>query len=240
MSNKTIKIMTYNIHFGIGMDKKVDFERIAEVIRQAAPDIVGLQEVVINHPWSPGADAPQLLSDSLNMKNTFARTIYINEGDGEYGIGLLSKSTIEVVETLQLPSDDGMEPRVALIVKVKQPFEFYFIVSHFSHEVDSEPYRVKAAQAITKTVQDKQYTPAILVGDFNSNPHDPCLNEIRKNWTICNDANPTLTYPSDKPEHLIDYICYYPAEAFSLVDQSVIDEQLASDHRPITAILQFA
>ena len=40
-----LNVMSYNIHVGIGMDKKLDLARIAEVIRRSRADIVGLQEV---------------------------------------------------------------------------------------------------------------------------------------------------------------------------------------------------
>src|SRR6187431_1625195 len=42
---KTLRIMTYNIHVGVGMDKKLDLKRIADVINRENPDLVGLQEV---------------------------------------------------------------------------------------------------------------------------------------------------------------------------------------------------
>jgi len=46
MSNsKTIRIMTYNIHHGAGIDGKVDIDRIAKVIARENADIVALQEV---------------------------------------------------------------------------------------------------------------------------------------------------------------------------------------------------
>jgi len=37
--------MSYNIHVGVGMDKKLDLQRIADVINKEQPDLVGLQEV---------------------------------------------------------------------------------------------------------------------------------------------------------------------------------------------------
>ena len=37
--------MTYNIHHGEGIDKRLDLERIAAVIRDADVDIVALNEV---------------------------------------------------------------------------------------------------------------------------------------------------------------------------------------------------
>ena len=42
---RTLKVMTYNIHVGVGMDKKLDLQRIADVISKEQPDLVGLQEV---------------------------------------------------------------------------------------------------------------------------------------------------------------------------------------------------
>ena len=44
-AKRTLRIMTYNIHVGVGMDKKLDLQRIADVINAARPDLVGLQEV---------------------------------------------------------------------------------------------------------------------------------------------------------------------------------------------------
>src|SRR5690348_11220840 len=42
---KTLRVMTYNIHVGVGMDKKLDLARVAGVINKQHPDLVGLQEV---------------------------------------------------------------------------------------------------------------------------------------------------------------------------------------------------
>ena len=40
-----LNVMSYNIHVGVGMDKRQDLARIAEVIKLHRADIVGLQEV---------------------------------------------------------------------------------------------------------------------------------------------------------------------------------------------------
>jgi len=42
---RALRVMTYNIHVGVGMAKQLDLKRIAGVIRRARPDLVGLQEV---------------------------------------------------------------------------------------------------------------------------------------------------------------------------------------------------
>ena len=39
------RLMTYNLHNCIGMDNRRDYQRIADAIRQARPDVVALQEL---------------------------------------------------------------------------------------------------------------------------------------------------------------------------------------------------
>ena len=42
---KSLRVMSYNIRIGIGMDGNTDLTRVADVINRIAPDYVGLQEV---------------------------------------------------------------------------------------------------------------------------------------------------------------------------------------------------
>lgn len=42
LAKRTLRVMTYNIHVGVGMDKKLDLQRIADVINRERPDLVGL------------------------------------------------------------------------------------------------------------------------------------------------------------------------------------------------------
>lgn len=48
MSAATLKLMTYNIHCGVGTDGAYDLQRLGGVIRRAAPDLVCLQEIESN------------------------------------------------------------------------------------------------------------------------------------------------------------------------------------------------
>ena len=41
----TFRVMTYNIHHGEGLDRKVDMDRIVDLIKREGADIVALQEV---------------------------------------------------------------------------------------------------------------------------------------------------------------------------------------------------
>jgi hypothetical protein len=56
-AKKTLRVLTYNIHVGVGIDKKLDLQRIADVINHERPDLVGLQEVDRNVKRTEGKDA---------------------------------------------------------------------------------------------------------------------------------------------------------------------------------------
>ena len=44
--------------------------------------------------------------------------------------------------------------------------------------------------------------------------------------------------PSDVPDREIDFIMLRPTEAFEVIEHRVVDEGVASDHRPLLAVLR--
>ena len=58
-----MKLVSYNIHFGRGLDQRVDLGRIAETVRDA--DIIGLQEVERFWKHSGMSDQPDILGRHL-------------------------------------------------------------------------------------------------------------------------------------------------------------------------------
>jgi hypothetical protein len=65
-SSRTLRVMTYNIHVGVGMDKKLDLPRIAGVINAQRPDLVGLQEVDRGVTRTPRIDEIAELASKAN------------------------------------------------------------------------------------------------------------------------------------------------------------------------------
>ena len=43
-----MRLLTYNIHKGVGSDRRYKLDRVIEVIRDQAPDLICLQEVDFN------------------------------------------------------------------------------------------------------------------------------------------------------------------------------------------------
>lgn len=236
----TIRVMTYNIYGGKGIDKKLNLKGSEAVIRRAKPDIVGLQEVDVKSGRSQKLDMPKLLGEALGMQYAFAKTIDVS--GGAYGIATLSKLPFTVVDTLPMPTAQGAEKRVAMILKAEKPRPFYFIVTHLSWESKYEKQRIEGMKSLKKLIDKKNYKPAILVGDFNEGLKSGTIRELRKNWMIANDTNPQPTFNVNGKGHkdTIDYICFYPKTAFKVLSCKVLEEPTASDHCPVLAELEFA
>lgn len=61
---------------------------------------------------------------------------------------------------------------------------------------------------------------------------------LKTSWQIVDKAGDVNTFPSDAPDREIDFVLVRPAGTFELVDHFVIDERIASDHRPILAVFR--
>src|SRR5688500_20391535 len=91
-ANRTLRVMTYNIHVGVGMDKKLDLQRIADVINRERPDLVGLQEVDRNVKRTEGKDEIDELTAMTRMHFAFAPNL--DYQGGKYGAAILPRHPI--------------------------------------------------------------------------------------------------------------------------------------------------
>src|SRR5215470_13997983 len=82
-AKRTLRVMTYNIHVGVGMDKKLDLQRIADVINKERPDLVGLQEVDRGVKRTEGKDEIAELAAMTRMDYAFAPNLDFQ--GGKYG-----------------------------------------------------------------------------------------------------------------------------------------------------------
>jgi len=78
-----LRLVSYNIHHGQGLDGKLDLVRIARVIKKHQPDFVALQEVDNKASRSGKVDQAAELAKLLGMKHVLGKCI--NLGGGGYG-----------------------------------------------------------------------------------------------------------------------------------------------------------
>ena len=109
--------MTYNNHVGVGMDKKLDLQRIADVINREHPDLVGLQEVDRGVKRTEGKDEIVELAKMTRMDYAFAHNL--DYQGGQYGVAL--DSEWREVGWLQLPGRQTVpESRLHLLADERQ------------------------------------------------------------------------------------------------------------------------
>jgi endonuclease/exonuclease/phosphatase family metal-dependent hydrolase len=162
-----MRIATFNIHHGEGMDHVVALDRIAREITDLAPDLVALQEVDQGSPRSGDADQAALLAEMLAMSVYFAPTI--REGSFVYGIALAAKEDFEA-RTEPLPRVGNEEPRVAILARWKG---IGVVTTHLSRSADARRVQTEAVASLVGDIG----APAVLLGDLNQSARhlDPVL-----------------------------------------------------------------
>lgn len=237
-----LRILCYNIHYGQGTDGVYDIARLAEVINKTKPDLVALQEMDVHVKRSGRVHQLQELAKLTNMHARFGPTQHY-EG-GLFGNAVLSRFPILNVVIQPLPYTESTPekttyPRATVAVTVKAPNgkPLRIVSTHFQHNMPED--RVAEAKAVNALFTFKDETiPTILAGDMNAKPEDEPVQILLEKWTNAIDKDATPTVPATAPKSRIDYIFYRPASAFKVIETKVIPESIASDHRPVFAILE--
>lgn len=228
----TLRILAYNTHHSAGNDEVLDVERIAAVIRALDPDLVALQEIDNGVARTNGVDQAAELGRLTGMGAVFGP--FMEYQGGQYGMALLSDLPFVNPTNHELP--EGPEPRSSLTIRVQLPDggELVFAGIHFYRTADD---RMAQARRLLHILEPEE-APVILAGDFNSTPDSDVMAFIGESFFIPDKGADHLTFSSDDPQREIDFIVYRPAGRFRVVESRVIDEPVASDHRPVLLVVE--
>ncbi|QOD62522.1 endonuclease/exonuclease/phosphatase family protein [Polaribacter haliotis] len=224
-----VKVLSFNILHGATTNGSFDLDIIANVIKKADADFVSLQEVDFKTNRAKKYDLPTELGYRTKMASVFGRAMYYD--GGEYGEGILSKSSFLSTRNVALPYSKGNEPRAALEVTtvLKTGDTISFIGTHLDH-LKEDTDRVLQAKAINKAFANNKY-PTILSGDLNDTPNSNAINILESYWKASYmKKNTLLTFPSNKPVEKIDYVLFYPRNKWKVVFRETICDTIASDH----------
>ena len=227
-AQNTLKLMSYNIKNANGMDNVCNFQRIANVINNASPDVVAIQEVDSMTNRSGQKYVLGEIADRTQMHGYFAPAI--DYDGGKYGIGLLTKQVPLRLQSLPLP---GREEARTLILA-----EFADYIYCCTHMSLTEEDRMKSLELV-KAFTSSSTKPLFLAGDMNAEPESGFIKELQKDFQIL--SNPKQhTFPAPDPKETIDYIATLKqnAKGFAVISAKVINEPMASDHRPILVELR--
>lgn len=221
----TLRMMSYNIRNGMGIDDHTDYDRTAAAIIRVNPDVIAVQEIDSVTGRSGQTDVLRVLAEKTRMHPVFAPAIAYD--GGKYGIGMLSKK--EPLSFRYLPLPGREEARALLVVEFP---EYVFCCTHLS----LTPEDGLASIPVIRQVAETCSKPLFIAGDWNATNGSELLKEMQKDFQLLND--PKLpTFPADQPDSCLDYIAGYigKGKPFVRLSSAVVDEPFASDHRPIVA-----
>lgn len=225
-----LRVVTWNVHACVGVDRKFDPDRVVEIVRGLSPDIVALQEVEARRHRS-GMDMFAFLREGIGGHAAEARTIVTAEGD--YGHMVLSRWPLRGARVHDV-SVVGREPRNILEVEALSPFgPIRLFAAHFG--LRRSERRLQTA-TLRSVVDPGSVGAAIVAGDFN---------ELRRRSATLRALSPHFhgttifaTFPSWRPLLPLDRIwCRPPLR----VHQSRVlrGARSASDHLPLIADLEW-
>lgn len=222
-----LRVCTYNIRHGRGLDDRVDLERIAQTLTECGADIIGLQEVDSGWARSFGVNQAKILASLMGMH--WAMGTAFTNGKAQYGNAVLSRYPISHWDTVPLSS--SREPRVLLRTAVSAAnHELHFMVTHLG--LDRKERLAHIRQQILTSISGRNR--CVLVGDLNSGADSEELGLLRQVFQDTGLSDAHLTYPSAQPAERIDHVLYTPDLTCASVETRM---SAGSDHNALIAEL---
>jgi endonuclease/exonuclease/phosphatase family metal-dependent hydrolase len=218
--NSTLRLLSYNIRNGKGMDNKVDYDRTATVLKNSKADIIALQELDSVTKRNGGENTIQVLADKTGLFQVYGSAIPYQ--GGKYGVGILSKQKPLKYYTVPLPGRE--EERVLLIAEFTK---YVIFCTHLSLTAED---RI-ASIAIINEQAEKFRKPIYLLGDLNAEPASKAITSLKQKWKMLSGEEPT--FPATLPKKCIDFIFTYKSKKAKVRSSEVLNEPVTSDHRPV-------
>jgi endonuclease/exonuclease/phosphatase family metal-dependent hydrolase len=228
-------VLSYNIHRGVGIDRKFDVDRIADVIAETSADVVGLQEVVREIDSAHGDQAAHL-AERLGM--TLVMGVARRHGrTGTYGNAVLTRWPVAGSSSCDL-TFKRREPRTCLRVDLDVGgLVVHVFVSHFGIAMRERRDQVRRLATFIKESSGLA-GPRVLLGDFNEWHRGPVSRRLRKEFPS-RMRRMRRTHPAVFPLFALDRI-YWDGELEGRefhVHRTRLS-RVASDHLPVVAKLR--
>ena len=226
-----LSVATWNIHKGVGRDRKRDLNRTAAVIGEIAPDIMALQEADTRFGGRKG-----LLNLAALARDHELVAVAVPGGGAAHGwhgnVLLLREAEVEAVHRIDLP---GLEPRGALIADLRHQGHAMRVIG--THLCLLPFSRTAQTRHLVSLLTGLDSRPTLLMGDLNQwrAGESVALRHLAPHFQ---NQVALPSFPSRYPLAPLDRIMIHgPAR---LNEGRVHDTPLArraSDHLPLTARL---
>jgi endonuclease/exonuclease/phosphatase family metal-dependent hydrolase len=236
-ARRRLRVASYNVHQCVGTDGRRDAGRVADVLRELAPDVVGLQEVDARPGLSHDSVQMDFLAHALGLDAVGGPTVVRAGNGGHFGNALLTRRRVLDVRHLDL-TIYKREPRAAIDVDLDVDGAVVrFIVTHLGLLPGERRAQVRR---LLDALGDPRHDPGrvtVLLGDINE-------------WFVVGrplrwlhgrfGRSPALaTFPAGFPVFALDRIWVRPhATVRALTVHATASARLASDHLPLAAEIE--
>ncbi len=227
-----LTVASYNIHKGVGLDRRRDPDRILSVLREIDADVIALQEA--DRRFGTRASVlPREMLDHTAWRAVPLRTRA--DSIGWHGNALLVRRGIEVAEADVVPLP-MLEPRGAVCADLLVEGRRVRVVGmHLDLSGLRRRHQVRAV--LGHVGRCAEPCPAVLMGDLNEwSVRGGCLAEFGKGWSV---LAPGRSFPSRQPVAQLDRIVVSGEWAChgAGVHHSALAAR-ASDHLPVHARIE--
>jgi endonuclease/exonuclease/phosphatase family metal-dependent hydrolase len=240
-AERGVRVASFNIHHGVGLDGLLNLERIAAVVERTGADVVGLQEVD-NH-WSERSnfvDQARWLADRLDMHVVFGANLDLDPPvpgapRRQYGTAILSAHKIRASTNTLLPRPLGGEQRGLLEAQIKvRGIPVRVFNTHLQH--DSQVERLAQVDRIRQVLATADES-VVLLGDLNATPETPeiaGLTDLLVDAWLTAGVGDGFTFDAATPHTRIDYVM---SSGDIVARTAAVVTTDSSDHLPVVADL---
>ncbi|HVT59155.1 MAG TPA: endonuclease/exonuclease/phosphatase family protein [Thermoanaerobaculia bacterium] len=238
------RVLTYNIHRAIGVDRRFRPERIVRILHHHDPDVVLLQEVDDGAPRSRELDMAPVLARELGFP-FFAVGHNVSLRKGRYGNATLSRLPILRERNIDLSVQRSWIRRGCQHTSIelrpgRQVLEVFNL--HLGLSARQRQRQVALLARSSEFAGLDPDAPCLIAGDFND--WRSLLRPLFTNGLgfdcatdrLLGRTSPLLTYPSFSPQGALDRI-YFRGRVRLLGTRRcrLQVSRVASDHLPVIA-----
>jgi endonuclease/exonuclease/phosphatase family metal-dependent hydrolase len=241
-ATRKLKLLTYNIHHGVGRDRRYDLDRIARILADEDADVVTLQEVDNGLARSRHHDQTRRLGGRLGLHAMHCVSCRFHGGN--FGITILSRFPLVRSHRFEISHAGGRrEPRCCqrADVEVAPGACMHVFNCHLGLASGERRYQLQRMLSDAILLAEDLHDPVVLMGDFNDRPVSVVHRELRRHFLDAYTAAGHRRGPTffKGPFRMrLDHI--YTSPEIRVIDSYVRRDRLArvaSDHRPLVAVV---
>ena len=240
-----LRVLTYNMHRAIGVDRRFRPERIAEILKHHEPDIVLLQEVDDGAPRSGELNLAREMAEALEFHHVVGHNVTLPKG--RYGNATLSRFPIvrsrNIDLTLGFRKRRGCQHTTLRVdrhgksTRSIEVFNFHLGLSA-SERAQQLGILIRSAEFAGL----EPHHPVLLGGDTNdwrSLLHPIFVEVLGFDCATQHGGRAIRTYPAFSPTGPLDRIYHRgPIRSLSARRCRLRISRIASDHLPVIADLE--